>query len=98
MMPFLAQGAAMAIEDAAVLARCLAAAPGDVPACLPRLSSANGSRVSRAVAAAAQRTGDAYHFGKRLAGIRDLALRTAGPALIMRRNDWIYRWRPPPRR
>lgn len=36
MFPFFAQGAAQAIEDAAVLARCLAAAPGDPAAALAR--------------------------------------------------------------
>ena len=36
MLPFIAQGAAQAIEDGACLAACLAAAPDDVPAALQR--------------------------------------------------------------
>ena len=37
MTPFLAQGAAMAIEDAAVLAACFAATPDDAASALRRL-------------------------------------------------------------
>ena len=36
MLPFLAQGAGQAIEDAAALARCLSETPADVPAALAR--------------------------------------------------------------
>ena len=61
MPPFLAQGAAMAIEDAAVLARWLAGVDRR-PDRLRRLQAERRPRVAR-VAAAARRTGDHYHFG-----------------------------------
>jgi len=48
MMPFMAQGAGMAIEDGVVLARCLAEATSDtVPAALARYQAARHERTSR---------------------------------------------------
>ena len=91
MMPFLAQGAAMAIEDAAILAARLSAA-SDVPAALKLYEAERKGRVVR-VAAAAARTGRRYHFTGGMAAARDLALRIAGERLILGEVDWIYRWR-----
>jgi salicylate hydroxylase len=48
MMPFMAQGAGMAIEDGVVLARCLSdASPDDIPAALARYQRARHERTSR---------------------------------------------------
>ncbi len=49
MMPFMAQGAGSAIEDAVVLARCLGLAdsPAGVPAALQRYAAARQARASR---------------------------------------------------
>ena len=47
MLPFMAQGAAMAIEDGAALASCLLARTGDVPAALRRYESIRLPRASR---------------------------------------------------
>ncbi|WP_092142963.1 FAD-dependent monooxygenase [Cupriavidus sp. YR651] len=48
MMPFMAQGAGMAIEDGVVLARCLAEASADtVPAALERYQATRHARTSR---------------------------------------------------
>jgi len=47
MFPFFAQGAAQAIEDAAVLARCLAAEPGDPAAALRRYEEIRRPRATR---------------------------------------------------
>ena len=93
MVPFLAQGAAMAIEDAAVLADRLHGAT-DIPAALRDYEVVRKSRVRRA-ALAAEETGRHYHDGGILALARDAALRLAGARLILNRNDWIYRWQPP---
>lgn len=94
MVPFLAQGAAMAIEDAAVLADHLAASPGNVAAAFAAYEAERKPRVAR-VWQAARRTGEHYHLAFPLSGFRDLALRALGPRLIMMQNDWIYRWRRP---
>ena len=93
MAPFLAQGAAMAIEDAAVLANSLRGAT-DVPAALRTYETARKARVAR-VAEAANKAGAQYHYGGLLALARDTALRFAGERLTLDRNDWIYRWRAP---
>ncbi|UPG73370.1 FAD-dependent monooxygenase [Roseomonas gilardii subsp. gilardii] len=46
MMPFMAQGAGMAVEDAVVLARCLDAGAGDIPAALRRYEQARMARTA----------------------------------------------------
>jgi salicylate hydroxylase len=93
MAPFLAQGAAMAIEDGAVLAHRLARIE-HVPTALGAYQADRRPRTAR-VAAAAERTGKRYHARRFFAAARHLVLRTAGPRLILAGNDWIYRWRPP---
>jgi len=90
MAPFLAQGACMAIEDAAVLADRLHTI-ADVPAALSAYAIARKGRVAK-VAREAQRAGATYHYRGPMAFARDTALRFAGPRLILDRNDWIYRW------
>ncbi|HEX2198164.1 MAG TPA: FAD-dependent monooxygenase, partial [Burkholderiales bacterium] len=49
MVPFLAQGAVMAIEDGYILARCLTELGGDIPARLRRYEDARRERTRRAV-------------------------------------------------
>jgi len=93
MAPFLAQGGAMAIEDAAVLAGCLANDP-DAESAFRKYEALRKPRVTR-IAAKAERTGAVYHWGQPLALVRDMALRVFGPRLIVRQNDPIYRWRRP---
>jgi salicylate hydroxylase len=93
MAPFLAQGAAMAIEDAAVLGRALATSPDDVPAAFAAYATERKPRVAQ-VWKAARRTGGHYHQTGFTAVARDFILRTAGPSFVLGRNDWIYRWEP----
>ena len=95
MVPFLAQGAAMAMEDAAVLADKLTAAD-DIQAALAAYEAERKPRVAR-VAAASVQTGEQYHYAGLMAFARDAALRLAGARLIFDQNDWIYRWTPPER-
>ncbi len=93
MSPFLAQGAAMAIEDAAVLAHTLRA-NSDVGRALAAYQEERRPRIVR-LAAAAERAGRIYHFGAAAAAVRDLVLAAGGARLPLGRYDWIYRWRPP---
>jgi salicylate hydroxylase len=93
MLPFLAQGAALAIEDAAVLADALAQSP-DVPSALRAYEHARRARVAR-VQAAARRNGTVYHLAGVAALVRDLGMRIIGGDGLLRRYDWIYRWCPP---
>lgn len=95
LLPFVAQGAAMAIEDAAVLAHRLAgkAAPA-IPEALADYEAARRPR-TEAIAAAAQRAGRVYHLSGPAAFARNLAMRLLGGDGLRARHDWIYAWRPP---
>jgi salicylate hydroxylase len=92
MPPFLAQGAAMAMEDAAAIAHWLGTI-AHIPTALGAYRADRRARTASA-AAAAEQTGRLYHLGGLAAAARDAALRTVGQRLIVSRNDWIYRWRP----
>ena len=80
----------MAIEDAAVLAACLAQAPDDTPAALRNYEAKRQKRTARAQIAA-RRNGTVYHMGGTL---RSLALMAEGGRGLLRRYDWLYRWKP----
>ena len=96
MLPFAAQGAGMAIEDAAVLAKCLSESAGDniagIPAALKRYGRLRRARVLR-VQRAARQQGRIYHLTGPLALARDLAIKAMGPERMLARQDWIYDWR-----
>ncbi|WP_375413441.1 FAD-dependent monooxygenase [uncultured Bradyrhizobium sp.] len=94
MLPFAAQGAGMAIEDAAVLAKCLegienAAA---IASALQRYAGLRRARVAR-VARAARQNGKIYHLSGAAALARDLFIQTIGARRMLARQDWIYNWR-----
>jgi salicylate hydroxylase len=97
MLPFAAQGAGMAIEDAAVLAKCLGEGAGDkaagIPAALRRYAGLRRARVRR-VQRAARRNGMIYHLNGAAAVARDLFIRSMGPQRMLARQDWIYDWQP----
>jgi 2-polyprenyl-6-methoxyphenol hydroxylase-like FAD-dependent oxidoreductase len=93
MLPFLAQGGAMAIEDAAVLAACLARHSEDPPAGLRLYEGLRRRRTARAQGHA-RRNGRVYHFKAPAAFARDLALKAMGGNRLLRRYDWLYDWRP----
>jgi salicylate hydroxylase len=98
MLPFLAQGAAMAIEDAAVLADALAKTPADPERGLRAYETERRPRTAQ-TQKAARRNGRTYHLGGPLALGRNLALKFLfGGDLLIRRYDWIYEWQPPPLR
>ncbi|MFO1142611.1 MAG: FAD-dependent monooxygenase [Amaricoccus sp.] len=91
MLPFLAQGATMALEDAWVLADALdrARTPEAGLAAYAARRIARATRVQRSAAGA----GRLYHLRPGLAGAAHLGLRLAGPlgrALLTRRFDWLY--------
>ena len=92
-LPFLAQGGAMAIEDAAALAAALAAEP-DVPSALRAYASARRPRVRR-VQKAARRAGAVFHAAGPVALARNLLMRRLGPEGMAERYAWLYGWAPP---
>lgn len=97
MLPFAAQGAGMAIEDAAVLARHLSLEAAEstrgIATALTQYGRARQARVRR-VQQTARQQGRIYHLGGPLAFARDLAIRALGPERMLARQDWIYGWRP----
>jgi len=96
MLPFIAQGAGLAIEDAAVLASMLADY-GDDPA--DALRAYEGARWHRAYRAqqASRSQGRIYGMSGLEAFIRNVAMRAMGGEKLLSRYDWLYSWRPPER-
>jgi salicylate hydroxylase len=96
MLPFAAQGAGMAIEDAAVLAKCLGETQNEsgpaIAVAMQRYARLRRLRVSR-VQRAARQSGRIYHLTGPAAYARDLAIRAMGPKRMLARQDWIYDWR-----
>ena len=94
MLPFLAQGAGMAIEDAAVAAQCLARTPDD-PATALRTYVAIRRGRTRRVQREAARNGTIYHLAGPWGWLRDRVMRAMGGPRLLANYDWIYDWRPP---
>jgi salicylate hydroxylase len=92
MLPYLAQGAAMAIEDAAVLGLCLARAPHDPAGAMRSYERARLARTAR-TQRAARRNGTVYHMGGAAASLRTLALLAMGGQRLISRYDWLYGWK-----
>lgn len=96
MLPFAAQGAGMAIEDAAVLAQHLTGntteSAGEIAAALKQYGRARRARVKR-VQRTARQQGRIYHLTGPLALARDLSIRALGPERMLARQDWIYGWK-----
>jgi len=92
MLPFLAQGATMAVEDAWVLAECLATSD-DVPRALAWYETARKGRTTR-VQGAAARNAAIYHMapGPARAVLRTgmKAVGALAPGGLLARFDWLY--------
>ena len=93
MLPFAAQGAAMAIEDAAVLADCMAARPENISSALDHYQRRRQSRTVK-VQALAERNGRIYHLTGPMAFARDLTMRMLGGRRLLARQNWVYAWHP----
>ncbi len=93
MLPYLAQGAAMAIEDAATLGRCMAQAPDDPAAAMRRYERERRARTAR-TQRAARRNGTVYHMTGVAGLLRSLALATLGGERLISRYDWLYGYVP----
>lgn len=93
-LPFLAQGANLALEDAWALARSLAEESMDINAALATYQARRHARASRVIAAA---NGNAwrYHLANpALRGAAHLALNLGGrimPGRMVGQFDWLYR-------
>ncbi|WP_421951753.1 FAD-dependent monooxygenase [Pelagibacterium sp.] len=88
MLPFQAQGAAMGIEDAAVLAPLLAASPSAEHA-FSRFAALRQERVNRVQEVSAS-NGKIFHMGFPLSLARNLVIRSEGPEGHFKRLGWLY--------
>ena len=93
MVPFVAQGGAMAIEDAAVLAHAIATQP-DTSKAFKAYESARKARVTK-VWQEAMTNGKRYYMSGLTAIARNVGLKAIGGERMANRYNWIYDWRPP---
>jgi salicylate hydroxylase len=89
MFPFIAQGAASALEDAVTLAEKLKNAD-DIPAALRAYEQLRIPRTQK-MQSAARNVGRIYHLPRPLSFGRDLVMERIGGAGLIRQNEWIYR-------
>jgi len=90
-LPFLAQGANLALEDAWALASACGA-EADLPQALARFEAARKPRVTRAIAAANANAVN-YHLSGARRVVAHAGLTTLGrvaPRAFLRRLDWLY--------
>ena len=88
MVPFLAQGAGMAIEDAQALSTAMTGAAPDLPAALQSYAQARWQRNAR-VQAGALRNGRIFHATGPVRWGRDTAMKLLGERLLD--LPWLYR-------
>jgi salicylate hydroxylase len=93
-LPFLAQGGVMALEDAMVLADALSAEPGDPARALKAYEATRRARVD-AIVTTSRQNGRIFHLSGPAAIARNLAMATVPATRLMARYDWVYSWRPP---
>jgi len=92
-LPHLAQGGALALEDGLVLGALLGEPSADVGASLRRFEAQRRKRAAR-VEAMSRRNGQLYHLAPPLAWGRDAVLRWLPGGWLMAGYDWLYGWRP----
>lgn len=90
LLPYLAQGGSMALEDAVVLASAVAGTD-DLTAAFALYERLRLPRVQR-VAHASLRNGAIYHLGPPLSWARDGVLRASNPNRLMASLDWLYEY------
>lgn len=94
MLPFLAQGAGMAIEDAAILAALITQNRTDIPKALAQYQALRLPRTGR-VQQTALRNGKIFHLPAPLSFARNISLRALQGAPMARRLDWLYGYHAP---
>jgi 3-hydroxybenzoate 6-monooxygenase len=88
-LPYLAQGAGLAIEDAAALAKCLSAAKGKPRAAFRAYETLRRPRAAR-LQSTARRFGRIYHLRGPARLARNAALGLRSETAALRQFDWLY--------
>lgn len=91
-LPFLASGGVLAIEDAAVLARSFTDATGHAEAAFAAYVAKRRPRAAR-VQIRSRRMGRIYHMSGLMRWSRNQVLTTQSQEALLRRNDWLYGYR-----
>ena len=89
MLPFFAQGAAVALEDATALAAALVASPDDLVSAFEHYHARRFRRVAR-VQSASVRNGRIFHLSGPLAIARNVVLQLTPAAILATQFDWLY--------
>ncbi|MGE0195924.1 MAG: FAD-dependent monooxygenase, partial [Methylocystis sp.] len=90
MVPFLAQGAAQAIEDADALGEAFLRLGATVETAFAAYEAARLAR-AESVVRASRRQGGYFHMSGLPAAARNLAIRALGGPGMLARNAWLYR-------
>ena len=88
-LPYLAQGAALAIEDAAALAASFEVCGGDALLAFPRYEALRRNRVAQ-VQRQAARYGRLYHLRGPAGLARNFVLKHRNPLSLLQGFDWLY--------
>jgi salicylate hydroxylase len=88
-VPYLAQGAAMALEDAAAL-QYLVAGSGDLGEVYAKFAEQRVARCEK-LGAESLKAGAIYHQALPQSSLRDFALKAVPGSLVLRRQGWIYK-------
>jgi len=91
-LPFLASGGVLAIEDAAVLARAVRDAKGEPETAFATYARKRQPRAAR-VQARSRRMGKIYHMGGVMRWSRNQVLTAREQPQLLARNDWLYGYR-----
>ena len=91
MLPFAAQGAAMAIEDAATLVKAFKHSETASEA-MASYSSARAKRIGK-ITRASRQNGKIYHLSGMAATARDIGIWATPAQLLSARQNWIYGWK-----
>ena len=89
MLPFFAQGGAMALEDAVAVAASIAHHGGDFPAAFAAYITARQQRTARVQVASAN-NGRVFHLSGPAALSRNVVMRLMPPSTVLARFDWLY--------
>lgn len=89
-LPFLAQGAALAIEDSAQLVREISQLPHDLAQAFAAYETTRKPRTARVQAAARQNASN-FHAAWPLSAARNFVMRRTD---LARRYAWLYGWQP----
>jgi salicylate hydroxylase len=92
MLPYLAQGAGMALEDAQSLAMSIKQNPSDLPSALQFYAQTRWQRNAK-VQVHADRNGQIFHAKPPVSWARDVAMGLLGEKLLD--TPWLYGHKPP---